>query len=50
MAKCSRAHFKAGRVQIPGNVFDLVVSDPSGRSLSEAEFFTELNKILQRIK
>jgi hypothetical protein len=50
MAKCSRAHFKAGRVPLPGNVFDLVVSDPAGRSLSEAEFFTELYKLLQRIK
>ena len=50
MAKCSHAHFKAGRMQIPGNVFDLVVSDPVGRSLSEAEFFAELYKFLQRIK
>ncbi|MBO4434926.1 MAG: hypothetical protein J5769_05705 [Bacteroidales bacterium] len=50
MANCSRAHFKAGRVQLPGNVFDLVVSDPAGRSLSEAEFFNELYKLLRRVK
>lgn len=50
MAKCSHAHFKAGRVQLPGKVFDLVVTDPAEKSLSEAEFFAELYKLLKRIK
>ncbi|MBP5635944.1 MAG: hypothetical protein J6X25_00280 [Bacteroidales bacterium] len=50
MANCSHARFKTGRVQLPGNVFDLVVKDPADRSLSEAEFFTELYKLLRRIK
>lgn len=39
MAKCSRARFKAGRIQLPGNTFDLVVSDPAGQPLSEKESF-----------
>ena len=50
MARCSRARFKAGRVQLPGNVFDLVVKDPADRSLSEAEVFSELYKLLRIIK
>lgn len=50
MAKCSRARFKVGRVQLPGNTFDLVVKDPSGRELSQAEAFVEIEKLLKRVK
>lgn len=50
MATCSRARFKAGRLQIPGNVFDLVTSDPAERSLNESEAFAEMEKFLTRIR
>ena len=50
MAAVSKAHFKVGRVQLPGNVFDLVVSDPADRQLSEAEVFLEIRKILDKIQ
>ena len=50
MAAVSKAHFKVGRVQLPGNVFDLVVSDPADRQLSEAEVFLEIRKLLDKIQ
>ena len=49
MAKCSRARFKAGRVQLPGNTFDLVVSDPSSQALNEKESFDALRSFLVKI-
>ena len=49
MAKCSNARFKVGRRQLPGNTFDLVVSDPSDRSLSEAEIFAGIKAYLVKI-
>ena len=50
MAAVSKARFKVGRMQLPGNIFDLVVSDPDDRILSEAEVFVEFRKILDKIK
>ena len=50
MAKCSRAHFKVGRVQLPGDTFDLVVKDPGGRTLNEAEFCKEMIKFMDKIR
>jgi hypothetical protein len=50
MAKCSKARFKVGRVQLPGNTYDLVVKDPAGRQLSQAEAFLEIEKLLKRVK
>lgn len=44
------ARFKAGRVSLPSGIFDLVVSDPSGRSLSQAEAFTAMKTYFDRIK
>lgn len=49
MAKCSRARFKIGRRQLPGNTFDLVVSDPAEKTYSEAEVFEEIKKYLAQI-
>ena len=49
MAKCSKARFKVGRVQLPGNTFDLVIKDPEDRKLSEAEVFHEMAKFLDKI-
>ena len=50
MAKCSKARFKVGRIQLPGNTYDLVVKDPAGRSLSQAEAFLEIENLLKRVK
>lgn len=50
MAKCSRAHFKIGRQQLPDNVFDLVIKDPEDRRLSEAEVCRELIKFMDKIR
>ena len=49
MAKCSRARFKIGRRQLPGNTFDLVISDPSDKVVSEAEIFTGVKLYLDKI-
>lgn len=50
MAKSSRAHFKVGRVQLPDDTFDLVIKDPEGRSLNEAEFCREMIKFMDKIR
>jgi hypothetical protein len=50
MAKCSRAKFKIGRVQLPGDTFDLVIKDPEDRKYSEAEVFKELAKFMEKIR
>ena len=50
MATASRAHFKIGRVQLPGNTFDLVFKDPEDRKLSEAEVCKELIKFMDTIR
>ena len=50
MATASRAHFKIGRVQLPGNTFDLVIKDPEDRKLSEAEVCKELIKFMAKIR
>ena len=50
MATASRAHFKVGRVQLPGNTFDLVFKDPEDRKLSEAEVCKELIKFMGKIR
>ena len=44
------AHFKIGRVQLPGNTFDLVFKDPEDRRLSEAEVCKELIKFMDKIR
>ena len=50
MAKCSQAKFKVGRVQLPGNTFDLIVSDPAERPLNEKESFDAMRQFLAKIK
>ena len=50
MASCSRAHFKIGRVQLPGNTFDLVIKDPEGRKLCEADYCKEIIKFMDKIR
>ena len=50
MASCSRAHFKVGREQLPGNVYDLVIKDPEGHRLSEAEYCKEMIRFMDKIR
>ena len=49
MAKCSTARFKVGRIQLPGDPFDLVISEPEGKVLSEAEIFQWVKAYLAKI-
>ncbi len=50
MARCSKARFKVGRQQIPGEVFDLVVLDPASKKLSQREAFGEIVKLLETVQ
>ena len=50
MAKCSQAKFKVGRVQLPGNIFDLIVADPADKPLSELDSFLAMRQFLAKIK
>lgn len=44
----SRAEFKIGRV--PLDVFDLVVSDPEGKSFSQSDVLTRIVEIIKDLK
>lgn len=48
-AKCSRALFKVGRVQLPGQTFDLVVADPADKTCTQTEAFRTVKNILNKI-
>ena len=50
MATCSRARFKVGRVQLPGNTFDLVMKDSETHPLNEADFCKELIRFMGKIR
>ena len=50
MANSSRARFKAGRKQLNGNIFDLVIVEPEDHCLSEAEAFAQIVSILEKIR
>lgn len=50
IAKCSRAKFKVGRVQLPGDTFDLVLADPEGKMVSEAEALKAIFALLEKIQ
>ncbi|MBQ2108660.1 MAG: hypothetical protein II476_01540 [Bacteroidales bacterium] len=50
MTKCSKAKFKIGRFDMSDDAFDLVVTDPAGKTLSQAESFDEIKKLLALIK
>ena len=43
----SRARFKIGRVQLPGEPFDLVVSDPAGTSYPQTEVFSRMMELVE---
>ena len=46
----SRAVFKIGRTQLPGDPLDLVVSDPEGTHFPETEVFGRMMEIVEGIK
>lgn len=47
---CSSACFKVGRKQLPGDLFDIVLSEPDEKILSEADAFTNMAKLLEKIR
>ena len=51
VARSSKAKVKAGRFQLRhGKVFDIVVSDPAGRSFPQTEVFRQITYILSTIQ
>ena len=50
MAKCSRARFKIGRQQLPGDTFDMVVSEPEDKVFSQEEVFSGIRDYLKFIE
>ena len=50
LVRTSQARFKIGRKQLEGRVFDMVVSDPAGKSISQLESFNAIKDYLLRIK
>jgi hypothetical protein len=46
----SRAVFKIGRTQLPGDVLDLVVSDPEGTHFPQTEVFGRIMEIVEGLK
>ena len=53
MATCCEAKFKIGRKQLPGDIFDLVITeqeDAEGASTPEDEIFKSVKSLLAKIK
>ncbi len=50
VVKRSRALFKIGRTQLPGEPFDLVVSDPAGTSYPQCEVFARMMELVESFK
>ncbi len=50
MARTSKARFKIGRKQLGGDLFDLVVSDPAGKDLSQLDSFNAMKNYLGKIQ
>ena len=46
----SPARFKVGRKQLPGDLFDVVLSEPDDKILSEADAFEHMAKLLEKIR
>ena len=49
-ARCSKARFKAGRFQIPGYTYDLVIRDPQGSHLSQNQAFDAIMDFIGKIE
>ena len=50
MTKTSKARFKIGRKQMDGNLFDLVISDPAGKNISQLESWEAIKNYLGKIQ
>ena len=50
VVKRSRALFKIGRAQLPGEPFDLVVSDPADTSYPQTEVFERMMELVEALK
>ena len=50
VVKRSRASFKIGRTQLPGEPFDLVVSDPASTSYPQTEVFARMMELVEGLK
>ena len=50
IVKCSPARFKMGRTQMSGDPFDLVITDPSDKVLSQRESFNAMKVYLKMIQ
>ena len=49
-ARCSRARFKVGRCQLPGDVFDLVVAESGDTRASQTAAFSSIKDYLTKIR
>ncbi len=49
-ARCSTARFKAGRSQLDGDVYDLVIQTPDGETAGAADAFGMLASLLEKIR
>ena len=47
---CYVIYFKIGRKQLGGDLFDLVVSDPAGKDLSQLDSFNAMKVYLGKIQ
>lgn len=50
MSRTSGARFKIGRKQVDGKTFDMVISDPHEKPLSQLESFSAMKTFLTRIQ
>ena len=50
MAAASPARFKVGREQLPGDILDLVVKDPSGKALTQREALNAIITYFDKIQ
>ena len=49
-ARCSGAQFKVGRKQLPGDVYDLVISEPAGVHVNQIQAFDNIMKFIEIIQ
>ena len=50
MAKTCKAKFKIGRRQMGDKLFDMVITDPADKTLSQWEGFIAIRRFLERIR
>ena len=50
LTKTSKARFKIGRKQMEGNLFDLVITDPAGKNISQLESWNAIKNYLGKIR